>query len=176
MSHAQSLENAVAVATGTGGSTNAILHTFAFAREAGIPLTVDDIQDITNKTPILADMTPTGTYNALDMYKAGGIRLLGQRMLEGGFLHGDAMTVTGKTLAEECGSAVESEGQKVVLPLDKPIKPTGGLVILKGNLAPNGAAVKLKGNEPKYFKGPARIFECEEDAFLCCATSGNRQK
>ena len=161
----QSLENAIAVATGTGGSTNSILHTLAFAREAGIPLTVDDIEAISMKTPILADMTPTGTYNALDMYTAGGIRLLGQRMLEGGLLHGDALTVTGKTLAEECASAVETEGQKVVLPLDKPIKPTGGLVILKGNLAPNGAAVKLKGNEPKYFKGPARIFECEEDAF-----------
>lgn len=161
----QSLENAIAVATGTGGSTNAILHTLAFAREAGIPFTIDDIQTITNKTPILADMTPTGTYNALDMYEAGGIRLLGQRMLAGDYLHGDAMTVTGKTLGEECASAVETEGQKVVLPLDKPIKLTGGLVILKGNLATQGAAVKLKGNEAKYFKGKARVFESEEEAF-----------
>jgi dihydroxy-acid dehydratase len=159
-----SLENAIASAAATGGSTNAILHTLAFAREAGIPFTIDDIAEISERSPIIADLTPTGTYNALDVYTAGGIRLLGKRMLEGGYLHGDAMTVTGKTLAEEVASAQETPGQKVILPLDKPIKPTGGLVILKGNLAPNGAVVKLKGDEPTHHRGPARIFNREEDA------------
>ncbi len=158
------LENAVAVATGTGGSTNAVLHTLAFAREAGIDLTLDDIEAINQRTPILADMTPTGRYNALDVYKSGGIRLLAQRMIEGGYLQGDAMTVTGKTLAQEAATAQEVPGQKVILPLDAPIKPTGGLVVLKGNLAPRGAVVKLKGDEPQYHKGPARIFNREEDA------------
>lgn len=160
----QSLENAVAVATGTGGSTNAVLHTLAFAREAGIDLTIDDIEAISRRTPILTDMTPTGRYNALDVYKAGGIRLIAQRLLEGGYLQGDALTVTGKTLAEEAQTATETPGQQVILPLSAPIKPTGGLVVLKGNLAPRGAVVKLKGDEPQYHKGPARIFNREEEA------------
>ncbi|MFW5691568.1 MAG: dihydroxy-acid dehydratase [Chloroflexota bacterium] len=160
----EALENAVAVAAGTGGSTNAVLHTLAFAREAGIDLTIDDIEAISARTPILADMTPTGRYNALDVYKAGGIRLLTQRMLEGGYLHGGTLTVTGRTLADEAASATETPGQQVILPLDAPIKPSGGLVVLKGNLAPNGAVVKLKGDEPQYHKGPARVFNREEDA------------
>jgi dihydroxy-acid dehydratase len=158
------LENAIAVATGTGGSTNAVLHTLAFAREAGIALTLDDIEAISQRTPILADMTPTGRYNALDVYRAGGMRLLAQRLLEGGYLHGQTLTVTGKTLADEAASAQETPGQRVILPLDQPIKPSGGLVVLKGNLAPRGAVVKLKGDEPQYHKGPARIFDREEDA------------
>ncbi|TVR22526.1 MAG: dihydroxy-acid dehydratase [Anaerolineaceae bacterium] len=160
----QALENAVAVATGTGGSTNAVLHTLAFAREAGIDFTIDDIEAISRRTPILADMTPTGRYNALDVYKAGGIRLLAQRLLEGGYLQGEALTVTGNTLAHEAQSATETPGQQVILPLSAPIKPTGGLVVLKGNLAPRGAVVKLKGDEPQYHKGPARIFNREEEA------------
>jgi dihydroxy-acid dehydratase len=160
----QSLENAIAAAAGTGGSTNAILHTLAFAREAGIPFTIDDIEAISSHTPIFADLTPIGRYNALDIYRAGGIRLIAQRLLEGGYLNGETITVTGKTLAEEASSAVETEGQDVILPLDSPIKPSGGLVILKGNLAPRGAAVKLKGDEPQYHKGPARVFDREEDA------------
>jgi len=160
----QALENAIASAAASGGSTNAVLHTLAFAREAGIPFTVDDIEAISNRTPLIADMTPTGTYNALDLYKAGGMRLFGKRMLEGNYLDGTTITVTGKTLAEECASAVETEGQKVVLPLDAPISHHGGLFILKGNLAPNGCVVKLKGDEPQYHKGRARVFEREEDA------------
>ncbi|RMG77288.1 MAG: dihydroxy-acid dehydratase, partial [Chloroflexi bacterium] len=160
----QALENAIASAAATGGSTNAVLHTLAFAREAGIPLTIDDIEAISKRTPIIADMTPTGKYNALDVYQAGGIRLLAQRMLEGGYLHGGTITVTGKTLAQEAANATETPGQKVILPLDQPIKPSGGLVVLKGNLAPRGAVVKLKGDEPQYHKGPARIFNREEDA------------
>ncbi|PJF21054.1 MAG: dihydroxy-acid dehydratase [Phototrophicales bacterium] len=160
----QALENAIASAAATGGSTNAVLHTLAFAREAGIPLTIDDIETISKRTPIIADMTPTGKYNALDVYQAGGIRLLAQRMLEGDYLHGGTITVTGKTLAQEAANATETPGQKVILPLDQPIKPSGGLVVLKGNLAPRGAVVKLKGDEPQYHKGPARIFNREEDA------------
>jgi len=160
-----SLENAIASAAGTGGSTNAVLHTLAFAREAGIPFTIDDIEAISRRTPLIADMTPTGRYNALDMYEAGGIRLLAQRMIEGGYLNGETLTVTGKTLAQEASTAVETPNQKVVLPLDHPVKDSGGLVILKGNLAPRGAVVKLKGTEPQFFRGPARIFNREEDAF-----------
>ncbi len=158
------LENAIAVAAGTGGSTNAVLHTLAFAREAGIDFTIEDIEAISLRTPILADMTPTGRYNALDVYKAGGIRLLAQRLIEGGYLRGDTLTVTGKTLAQEAATATETPGQRVILPLDEAIKPTGGLVVLKGNLAPRGAVVKLKGDEPQYHKGPARIFNREEAA------------
>lgn len=160
------LENAIACATGSGGSTNAILHVLAFAREAGIPFTIDDIEAISQRTPIIADMTPTGRYNALDMYEAGGIRLLAQRMLEQGLLNGDTLTVTGKTLAQEAAAAVETPGQKVVLPVGEHIKPRGGLHVLKGNLAPRGAAVKLKGTEPQYHKGPARVFDSEDDAFV----------
>ncbi|MFZ4814253.1 MAG: dihydroxy-acid dehydratase [Phototrophicaceae bacterium] len=161
----QSLENAIACAAATGGSTNAILHTLAFAREAQIPFTIDDIEAISRRTPIITDMSPTGRYNALDLYEAGGIRLVAQRMLEQGMLHGDAITVTGKTLAQEAASAVETPGQKVVMPVGTMIKDQGGLVILKGNLAERGAAVKLKGTEPQHFKGPARVFDSEDDAF-----------
>jgi dihydroxy-acid dehydratase len=147
----QSLENAIIAAAGSGGSTNAVLHTLAFAREAGIPFTLDD-------------MKPTGKYTAVDLHHAGGIRLFAQRMVEGGFLHGDALTVTGRSLASEAASAQETPGQKVIAPLDHPINASGGLVVLKGNLAPRGAVIKRKGDEPPYHKGPARIFDREEDA------------
>lgn len=161
----QSLVNAIASAAGTGGSTNAVLHTLAFAREAGIDFTIDEIEEISKRTPILADMRPTGKYVAVDLYKAGGVPLLAKRMIEGGYLDGSQMTVTGKTLAETVANAKETPGQDVVRPLDNPIKPTGGLVILKGNLAENGAVVKLKGDEPQHHRGPARVFESEEAAF-----------
>ncbi len=160
------LENAIAAAAATAGSTNAVLHTLAFAREAGIEFTIDDIAAISARTPILADLRPTGQYVAADMYRAGGVPLLVRRLLEGGYIEGSALTVTGRTLSEEAADAVETPGQKVILPLDQPIKEDGGLVILKGNLAPDGAVVKLKGVEPTYHRGPARIFECEEDAFV----------
>jgi dihydroxy-acid dehydratase len=158
------LENAIASAAATGGSTNIILHTLAFAREAGIAFSLDDIAAISDRTPLIADMRPTGQYVAADMYQAGGMRLLAQRMLEGGYLDGSTLTVTGKTLAEEAASASETPGQQVIRPLSNPIKETGGLVVLWGNLAPRGAVVKLKGDEPTYHKGPARVFEREEDA------------
>jgi dihydroxy-acid dehydratase len=161
----KSLENAIASAAGTAGSTNAVLHTLAFARELGIDFTIDDIEEISKRTPIIADMRPTGKYVAQDLYEAGGMRMLAKKMLEWGLLHGDAVTVTGKTLAEEAATARETPGQQVVKQsLDDAIKSSGGLVILKGNLAQQGAVVKLKGDEPPYHKGPARIFEREEDA------------
>lgn len=158
------LENAIAAAAATAGSTNAVLHTLAFAREAGIPFTIDDIETISRQTPVIADMRPTGRYMALHLYRAGGVPLLTHRMLEGGFLNGNTLTVTGQTLAETAAKAVETPGQDVVRPLDQPIKSSGGLVILKGNLAPQGCVVKLKGDEPDYHRGPARIFDREEDA------------
>jgi len=159
------LENAIAAATATAGSTNAVLHTLAFAREAGIEFTLDDIEAISSKTPIIADMRPTGKYLAADLYKAGGVPMLTRKMLEAGLLNGATKTVTGQTLADVCADAPETEGQAVVLPVEKAIKATGGLVVLKGNLAPHGAVVKLKGDEPQTHRGPARIFEREEDAF-----------
>jgi dihydroxy-acid dehydratase len=159
-----SLVNAIASAAATAGSTNSVLHTLAFAREAGVQFTLEDIEAISQRTPVIADMRPTGKYVARDLYHAGGIRLLAKRMLDGGWLDGSTLTVTGKTLAEEAASANETPGQQVIRPVDQPIKPTGGLVILHGNLAPDGAVVKLKGDEPAYHRGPARIFEREEDA------------
>lgn len=159
------LENAIASAASTGGSTNAVLHTLAFAREAGIPFTIDDIEAISRRTPILADMRPTGRFVAADMYKAGGVKLLARRMIEGGYLDGSALTVTGQTLTQAVAGAAETPGQEVIRPLDNPIKDSGGLVVLKGNLAPDGCVVKLKGDEAQTHRGPARIFEREEDAF-----------
>jgi len=141
------------------------LHTLAFAREAGIDFSLDDIEAISKRTPLIVDMKPTGKYTAIDLHNAGGIRLVTQRLLEGGYLHGDALTVSGRTLAEEAASAHESVGQDVIRGLDNPISANGGLHILKGNLALNGGVVKLKGTEPKIFTGPARIFEREEDAY-----------
>jgi dihydroxy-acid dehydratase len=159
------LNNAVAAVAGSGGSTNGVLHTLAFAREAGIPFTLDDIEAISKHTPLICDMKPTGKYTAIDLHKAGGIRLFAQRMLEGGFVDGSALTVSGKTLAEEAASARETPGQAVIRPLDNPISANGGLHVLKGNLAPSGGVVKLKGTEPRLFEGPARIFNREEDAY-----------
>jgi dihydroxy-acid dehydratase len=161
----KSLENAITVSTATAGSTNSVLHTLAFAREAGIDFTIDDIEAISKRTPIITDLRPTGKFVAVDLYRAGGIALVTKRLLDGGLLHGDAMTVTGQTLAEAVANAKETPGQQVVMPLDNPIKQTGGLVILKGNLAPNGAVVKLKGDEIMHHRGPARVFDREEDAF-----------
>jgi len=172
----QALENAIASAAASGGSTNAILHTLAFAREAGIDFTLDDINAISERTPLIADMRPTGQYSAADMYQAGGVRLLAQRMLEGGYLHADTLTVTGKTLGEEAASATETAGQQVIRPLSNPIHESGGLVVLKGNLAPQGAVVKLKGDEldpgVTQFRGSARVFDREEDAMDALQAGG----
>jgi dihydroxy-acid dehydratase len=159
------LDNAIAAAAASGGSTNVVLHTLAFAREAGIPFTIDDIESISKRTPLLCDLKPTGKYVAVDMHKAGGNRLLAQRLLEGGYIDGSAPTCTGRTLAEEAASAHETPGQQVMRPLSNPINSNGGLHILKGNLAPNGCVVKLKGTEPMKFRGPARVFDGEIAAF-----------
>jgi dihydroxy-acid dehydratase len=160
-----SLENAIAVAAASGGSTNAVLHTLAFAREMGIEFTLDDIKRVSDNTPLIADMRPTGQYVAEDLYRAGGIALVIKRLVDSGHLHGDEMTIMGKSLKEATAHAQETAGQKVVYPVSTPIKATGGLVILRGNLAPDGAVVKLKGDEPQYHRGPARIFNREEDAY-----------
>jgi dihydroxy-acid dehydratase len=159
------LENAVAAVAGSGGSTNGVLHTLAFAREAGIPLTIDDIEAISKHTPLICDMKPTGRYTAVDLYKAGGIALFTQRMIEGGYIDGSALTVTGRTLAQESANAKETAGQQVVTTLENPISANGGLHILKGNLAPSGGVVKLKGTEPRQFRGPARVYNTEQDAY-----------
>lgn len=161
----RALENGIASIATTGGSTNGVLHLLAIAREANIPLALDDFQAISARTPIFVDLQPGGRYVAADLYQAGGIPLVAKRLLEAGLLHADEMTVTGKTIGQEAASAVETEGQQVVRPASDPIKPTGGLVILKGNLAPEGCVVKVAGDERTSHTGPVRVFDCEEDAF-----------
>jgi dihydroxy-acid dehydratase len=160
-----SLENAIAAVAATGGSTNAVLHSIAIAREAGIPFTIDDIEAINKRTPLICDLVPTGRYTAVHMHRAGGIRLLAQRLVDGGYVDSACPTVTGKTLAEEAASAKETPGQDVIRTWENPISHNGGLHILKGNLAPNGSVVKLKGTEPQKFRGPARIFDSEIAAY-----------
>ena len=158
------LENAIAAVAATGGSTNAVLHLLAIANEAGVPLDIDDFDRISAKVPLLADLKPGGKYVATDLYRAGGIPLVVQRLAAAGILQGDAITVTGRTIGDHAREAVETSGQQVVRPLANPIKPTGGLVILKGNLAPDGAVVKVAGYDVKQFAGPARVFDSEEAA------------
>jgi dihydroxy-acid dehydratase len=158
-------ENAIACVAATGGSTNAVLHLLALSKELGVALDIDDFDRISERTPIIADLKPGGRFVANDLYAAGGIRLVAKRLLEGGYLHRDAITVTGKTIAEEANQAKETPGQEVVVPLDRPVKPTGGLVILKGNLAPEGCVVKMAGHNMVYHRGPARVFDSEEASF-----------
>ncbi|HEY6768172.1 MAG TPA: dihydroxy-acid dehydratase, partial [Candidatus Sulfotelmatobacter sp.] len=136
----------------------------AIAREAGVALQIDDFQTVSERTPLLADLKPSGRFVAADMHRAGGVRLLTRRLLRGKHLHASAMTVTGQTLSSESESAVETPGQEVIVPLDKPLKATGGLVILKGNIAPEGCVAKISGHERLSQSGPARVFESEEDA------------
>ncbi|HEV2468993.1 MAG TPA: dihydroxy-acid dehydratase [Candidatus Sulfotelmatobacter sp.] len=157
-------ENAIASVAATGGSTNAVLHLLAISREAGVSLEIDDFQTISERTPLLTDLKPSGRFVAADMHRAGGIRLLAKRLMSGKYLHGSATTVTGMTIAAEAEKAVETPGQEVVAPLDKPLKATGGLVILKGNLAPEGCVAKISGHERLEQRGPARVFDSEEDA------------
>lgn len=161
----KSLENAIAAVAATGGSTNAVLHLLAIAREAGVELKIDDFDRISSKTPLLGDLKPGGRFVANDLYNAGGIQLIARRLLEAGLVHADALTVTGKTIGEEGRNANETRGQEVVRPLSNPLKATGGLVILKGNLAPEGCVVKVAGHERMTHRGPARVFDREEDAF-----------
>ena len=160
-----SIENAIAGVAATGGSTNAVLHLLAIAREAGLPLSIDDFDRISSRTPILADLKPGGRFVATDLYAAGGTPLIAKRMLEAGLLQGSCLTVTGRTLAEEAASAKETPGQQVVRDKSNPLKETGGLVILKGNLAPEGCVVKVAGHKTLNFSGPARVFDSEEAAF-----------
>ena len=159
------IENAIAGVAATGGSTNAVLHLLAISREAGLPLSIDDFDRISSRTPILADLKPGGKFVATDLYAAGGTPLVAKRMLEAGLLQGNCLTVTGRTLAEEAADAKETPGQQVVRGKNNALKETGGLVILKGNLAPEGCVVKVAGHKTLNFSGPARVFDSEEAAF-----------
>ncbi len=167
-----SLENAVACACASGGSTNVVLHLIALAHEAGIELSMDDFERISRETPLLADLKPGGRFVATDLYRAGGVPLILKRLAEAGKLHGDAITVSGRTIGEEAEAAEEAEGQEVVRPLSDPLKAEGGLAILHGNLAPEGAVVKLAGTERKRQVGPARVFESEEECFRAVKERG----
>jgi dihydroxy-acid dehydratase len=160
----QAFENAIASVAASGGSTNAVLHLLAMAREANVPLTIDDFDVISSRTPIIADLKPGGQYVAVDVHRAGGIPLIAKKLLEAGLIDGSQMTPTGKTIAEEVAHVKETPGQHVVRPVSNPVKKTGGLVILKGNLAPEGCVIKVAGVQRTYHRGPARVFDCEEDA------------
>ncbi len=167
----ESLENAIAAIACSGGSTNGVLHLLAIAREIGVELSIDDFDRISARTPLLCDLKPGGQYVAPDLYEAGGVPLVLKRLKDAGLLHEHAITVTGKTVGEHADEAVETEGQRVVRPLDDPLKPTGGLAILRGNLAPEGCVVKLAGHERLRQTGPARVFESEEHA-MAAVTEG----
>jgi len=158
------LENAIAAIATSGGSTNGVLHLLALAREVGVELTIDDFDDISSGTPLLCDLKPGGQYVAVDLFHAGGVPLVAQRLLDAGLLHQDAPTVTGLSVGDHARAAVEADGQQVVRPLSDPLKATGGLVILRGNLAPEGCVVKVAGYERTRHSGPARVFESEEEA------------
>ncbi len=159
------LENAIAAIATTGGSTNGVLHLLALAHEMSVPLSIDDFDTINRNVPLLADLKPGGKFMAADLYRAGGTPLVAKRLLEASLIQGQQMTVTGRTLAEEAASAKETSGQYVIHTLAHPIKPTGGLVILKGNLAPEGCVVKVAGHAKMSHRGPAKVFDCEEEAF-----------
>jgi dihydroxy-acid dehydratase len=160
----KSFENAIAGVAATGGSTNAVLHLLAMAREAGVDLKIEDFDEISKRTPLIADLKPGGKYTAVDLGRAGGIGLVARRLVEKGYINGGQMTVSGLTIGQEAELANETPGQDVIYAADNPIKQSGGLVILKGNLAPEGSVVKVAGHERHYHRGPARIFEREEDA------------
>jgi len=159
------IENAIAGVAATGGSTNAVLHLLAIASEAKIPLSIDDFDRVSSRTPIIADLKPAGRFVATDLYAAGGTALVAKRMLEAGLLKGHAITVTGKTLGQEADAAKEKPQQEVVRSAKNPLKPTGGLVILRGNLAPEGCVIKVAGHNTMNFRGTARVFDSEEAAF-----------
>jgi dihydroxy-acid dehydratase len=167
----EGLENAIAAIATSGGSTNGVLHLLALAREAEVELDIDDFDRIAAQVPTTCDLKPGGRFLAKDLYDAGGIAVVAKRLLDAGMLHEDAQTVTGRTIGEHAREAVETPGQEVVRPLDDPVKKTGGLAILRGNLAPEGSVVKLSGHERIHHRGPARVFECEEDA-MAAVTSG----
>jgi dihydroxy-acid dehydratase len=161
----KSLENTVASVAASGGSTNAVLHLIAIARELGIDLSIDDFDSISKRTPFICDLVPAGKYMASHFQAAGGSRLLAKRLIDAGHADGSALTISGRTLAEEAALAEETPGQVVIHTFEQPIKPTGGLVILKGNLAPEGSVMKVAAANRLEHRGPARVFECEEDCF-----------
>jgi dihydroxy-acid dehydratase len=167
----KAFENAIAAVAATGGSTNAVLHLLAMAREAGVPLAIDDFEKVLKRTPVLVDLKPGGRFVAVDVDKAGGIPVIARRLVEGGFVDGSAITCTGRTFAEEAAEARETPGQEVVRALDKPLKARGGIAVLRGSLAPEGCVIKLAGHDKKVHRGPARVFECEEAA-MTAVTEG----
>jgi dihydroxy-acid dehydratase len=160
----KAFENAIAGVAGTAGSTNAVLHLLAMAREAEVPLSIDDFEPISARTPVFVDIVPGGKYMAADVDKAGGIPVIARRLLDGKYVDGSALTVTGRTFAEEAAEARETPGQQVIRPLKDALKPRGGIAILRGTLAPEGCVIKLAGHDKKMHHGPARVFEREEDA------------
>jgi dihydroxy-acid dehydratase len=167
----RAFDNAIAAVAASGGSTNAVLHLLALAREIGVELAIDDIDRISRRTPLLCDLKPGGRFAAVELHRAGGIALLTRRLIDGGYVDGDALTVTGRSLGEECANVTETAGQEVVAPLTKPLGKEGGLVVLRGNLGPDGAVVKVTQHTPTTHRGPARVFNREEDAFAA-VTSG----
>ena len=170
----KAFDNAIAAVAGTAGSTNAVLHLLAMAREAEVPLSIDDFDSISARTPVFVDIKPAGRFVAADIDKAGGIGVIAKRLVEGKLVDGSAVTVTGRTLAEEAAGAHETPGQEVILPLDKALKSRGGIAILRGSLAPEGCVIKLAGHNKKLHQGPARVFEREEDA-MAAVTHGKIQ-
>src|SRR5690242_248629 len=160
----KAFDNAIAGVAATGGSTNAVLHLLAMAREAEVPLRIDDFETVSKRTPVLVDLKPGGRFNAVDVDKAGGIGVIAQRLVEGGFVDGSQMTCTGRTFAAEAAEAKETPGQEVVRPLSAPLKSRGGIAILRGSLAPEGCVIKLAGHDKKVHHGPARVFDREEEA------------
>ena len=171
---ADAFHNAIACVAATGGSTNAVLHLLAIAHEAGVPLTIEDFDRISARVPLLADLKPSGRFVATDMFRAGGTPLLAHRLDEAHLLRANAITVSGKTIGDEARLARETPGQQVLRPASRPLQPTGGLVILKGNLAPEGCVVKIAGHNLRQFRGPARVFESEEAAFAAVQRGGIR--
>jgi dihydroxy-acid dehydratase len=170
----RAFDNAIAAVAASGGSTNAVLHLLALAREVGVELAIADIDRISRRTPLLCDLKPGGRFAAVELHRAGGIALLTRRLIEGGYIDGDALTVTGRSLGEECESVTETAGQEVVAPLSRPLRAEGGLVVLRGNLAPEGAVVKITAHTTTSHRGPARVFNREEDAFA--AVKGGKIK
>ncbi len=161
----RAFDNAIAAVAASGGSTNAVLHLLALAREVGVDLAIDEIDRISRRTPLLCDLKPGGRFAAVELHRAGGIALLTKRLIEGGYVDGDTLTITGRTLGEESENVSETPGQEVVAPLARPLRGEGGLVILRGNLAPDGSVVKVTAHTPTSHRGPARVFNREEDAF-----------
>jgi dihydroxy-acid dehydratase len=166
------LENAILSVAATGGSTNAVLHLLAVAHEAGVTLDIDDFDRLSARVPHLADLKPGGRFTAPDFHRAGGVRVLVQRLDDAGVLHGEAMTVTGETVRAAAAAGVETDGQEVIRPLAVPLSPTGGLMILRGNLAPDGAVIKTFAGYRRRHEGPARVFDREEDAFAAVQSGG----